>query len=54
MTEVEMQAKISWKLKTMKDGEIRIIVRNVEIKHVNALEEIKEPRHGSENRLTKF
>lgn len=54
MTEVEMQAKISWKLKTMKDGEIRIIVRNGEIKHVNALEEIKEPRHSSENRITKF
>ena len=42
MTEAEMQEKISTKLKTMKDGEIRIIIRKGEIKHVNALEEIKE------------
>ena len=54
MTEVEMQLRISEKLKTMQDGEIRIIVRNGEIKHVNAMEEIKEPRYSSENRLTKF
>lgn len=54
MTETEMQLRISMKLRTMKDGEIRIIIRNGEIKHVNALEEIKDPPRSSENPVTKF
>ena len=48
MTEIEMQNRISGKLKTMRDGEIRIIIRNGEIKHINVLEEIKDRPYSAE------
>lgn len=54
MTKTEMWHRVDLKLSTMQDGEIIIIVRNGQIKHVNALEEIKEPSHSSEKPITKF
>lgn len=54
MTKSEMWTRVDSKLSTMKDGEIRIIVRNGEIKHVNTLEEIKEPTRHSENHSQNF
>lgn len=39
MTETEMYHRIGKKLQRMKNGEIRLIVRNGEVKYVNVLEE---------------